>query len=127
MKKALSTTMLTLGVCLSPFAIAAEAADNRVAHYQAAQADSVEATLRNLREANRKLTELLAGEVTDHDIHDIHSLSYTLEDSLQGLIKELRSLHDTVADMHWQSEGLKREAVIDYGEAYLDGIGKIIQ
>ena len=99
----------------------------RVDHYQAKQADSVEETIANLREANAKLATLLAGEVSDYDMHDIHSLSYTLEESLTRLIDEMKILLDTAEDLHFATEGLKRDAVIDYGEAYLTGVSKIIQ
>lgn len=102
-------------------------APNRVAHYTAQKAGSIDETLVNLREANAKLKSLLAGEVGEYDIHDIHSLSYTLEESLARLAEEIKQLHNTVADMHFASEGLNRDAVIDYGEAYLSGIGKIVQ
>lgn len=100
---------------------------NRVDHYQAAKADSTEEVMANLREANAKLAALLAGEVDDYAIHDIHSLCYTLEDSLLRLSEEFQALHGIVADMHFASEGLKREAVIDYGEAYLAEIGKLLK
>jgi len=99
---------------------------NRVSHYQARKAGSIDEAMADLREANARLRTLLAGEVGEYDIHDIHSLSYTLEESLLRITEELRALHNTVADMHFASEGLKREAVIDFGTAYLDGIGKIV-
>ncbi len=35
-------------------------------------------------------------------------------------------MHNTVADMRFASEGLKRDAVIDLGTAYLEGIDKIV-
>ena len=64
-------------------------APNRVSHYAAQKADSIEQTMANLREANAKLKSLLAGEVGEYDIHDIHSLSYTLEESLARLADDL--------------------------------------
>lgn len=130
MKLKETLTVLALGtlVGLSGPAHANDAqAANRVAHYAAQQADSIEQTMKNLRETNAKLKELLAGEVGEYDIHDIHSLSYTLEDSLTRIADEIKQLHNTVADMHFASEGLKREAVIDYGAAYLAGIERLIQ
>ena len=126
MKTLILVTAFTSLAGLAGQTFAADNAGPRVAHYQALHSETVEEAVANLRDSNRKLAELLAGDVTDHDMHDIHSLAYTLEDTLQRLIDELRLLHDTVADMHWATEGLKRDAVIDYGEAYLDGIGRIM-
>lgn len=126
MKATIARFILVSAAFLAPLAHAAEPTPSRVAHHQALQSETVEEAVANLRDSNRKLAALLAGDVTDHDMQDIHSLAYTLEDTLQRLIDELRLLHDTVADMHWATEGMKRDAVIDYGEAYLDGIGKIM-
>lgn len=127
MKKILA--IIALGACaaLPSAAFSQEQAPARVDHYQAKAADGVEEAVANLREANRKLAELLAGEVGEYDIHDIHSLSYTLEESLLRIADELRQLHGIVADMHFATEGQQREAVIDYGEAYLSEIGKIFK
>ena len=124
---------LFLSVCLivPTYAVAQE----RVDHYQGKQAENVDQATANLREANAELAELLSGEVGEYDIHDIHSLSYTLEESLARLINEtedperveqLEHLLAEVEDMHFQSEGLDREGVIDHGTMYLNGISKLI-
>lgn len=115
------------GLAAPAWANDAQQAPNRVSHYAAQKAGSIDEALANLREANAKLTALLAGEVGEYDIHDIHSLSYTLEESLERIGKEIKQLHGTVADMHFASEGLNRDAVIDYGKAYLSGIEKIVK
>ncbi|HRQ56185.1 MAG TPA: hypothetical protein PLN31_02110 [Azoarcus taiwanensis] len=127
MKTLILITAFTTLAGLAGQTLAADNAGSRVAHYQALHSETIEEAVANLRDSNRKLAALLAGDVTDHDMQDIHSLAYTLEDTLQRLIDELGLLHDTVADMHWATEGLKRDAVIDYGEAYLDGVRKIIE
>ncbi|WP_288025234.1 DUF6746 family protein [Thauera sp.] len=126
-KKTLASITLGALTVVSSAALANDAAPaNRVSHYQGQQAESIVQTMANLREANAKLRALLAGEVGEYDIHDIHSLSYTLEDSLARIAEEVKQLHNTVADMHFASEGLKRDAVIDFGTAYLEGIDKIV-
>ncbi|MFN3987880.1 MAG: DUF6746 family protein [Rhodocyclaceae bacterium] len=126
LKHTLTCFALAAGLALAPATHSADTSAGRVAHFEAARGDTLDETMANLKEANRKLAELLAGEVDDHAMHDIHSLSYTLEESLLRIIDELRLLHDTAADMHFATEGLKRDAVIDYGEAYLSGIRKIV-
>ncbi|TVP89721.1 MAG: hypothetical protein EA348_07465 [Pseudomonadaceae bacterium] len=101
--------------------------NDRAAHYQAERSDSTEQAVSNLRSSNQQLAALIGGELSDNDMHDIHKLSYTLEDTLQRLIDDLQLLHDTVADMHWATESMQADAVTDYGAAYLEGIGKIIE
>ncbi|MFT3759632.1 DUF6746 family protein [Thauera sp.] len=105
----------------------AEDSAPRVNHYEAKKGESKEETIAILRETNAKLKELLDGEMGEYDIHDVHSLCYTLEDALLALGgDEAKRLHKIVTDMHFSSEGLDRDAVIDYGRAYLSGIEKLI-
>lgn len=119
-----------LAACIAlwtPVALADEAVPPpRVDHYQARQADDIVQTIANLREANQQLEAILAGEVGEYDIHDVHSLCYTIEDSLARLADELRRLKDVAGDLHFASEGQKRSDVIEYGKAYLSGVRKII-
>lgn len=127
MKSSLAYLALSAAIALAPSASAAEPPPPRIDHYQAKHANDVEAAIVNLREANAKLAELLSGEVSDDAMHDIHSLSYTVEESLTRIIDELKVLLDTAGDMHFATEGLKRDAVIDYGDAYLAGVRKIVK
>lgn len=126
MKGSLALIALCAGIALASPTHAAEPPPQRVDHYQAKQANDVAEAVANLREANNKLAELLSGEVNDYAMHDIHSLSYTVEESLARIMDEMKMLLDTAQDMHFATEGLKRDAVIDYGEAYLTGVRKII-
>jgi hypothetical protein len=111
---------------LGSLPVHAEDSAPRVDHYEARKGESKEETIAILRETNAKLKELLDGEMGEYDIHDVHSLCYTLEDALLALGGEAKDLHKIVTDMHFASEGQDREAVIDYGRAYLNGIDKLL-
>lgn len=128
LKKALTLLACTsFGLAASlPAQASAETPPPRVAHYSAQQVDSLGEAIANLRHGNARLDELLAGDMNDDDIHDVHSMSYTLEDALLALAKEAQALHKIVADMHFSSEGLDREAVIDYGRQYLQRIHQLL-
>ena len=126
MKKTLSLLALAAAATFST-ATFGQSPSDRVAHYQGKQASDLAEAMVNLREANARLAELLSGEVGEYDIHDIHSLSYTLEESLAAIRKELADLQGDVESMHFYSEGLNREEVIQYGNAYLDGIKAFVQ
>ncbi|MDX5363343.1 MAG: hypothetical protein LPJ91_04225 [Pseudazoarcus pumilus] len=125
MQKTLSLIAVAAAFAFSPAAFA-ESPPARVAHYQGKQAEGLAEAVANLREANAKLAELLGGEVGEYDIHDIHSLSYTLEESLAKMRKELEHLQGEVESMHFYSEGLDREEVIQYGNVYLQGIAPLL-
>lgn len=122
-------TLAFIAACAAwtPYALADSATPApRVDHYQARQADDIAQAIANLREANQQLEAILAGEVGEYDMHDVHSLSYTIEDSLARLSEHLLEMKDIAGDMHFASEGLKRDDVIEHGKAYLSGVRKII-
>lgn len=130
MKKTLrlfAPVTVALMLALSPDAFADGKVPERVAHYEAKKAANLDEALANLREANAKLKELLGGEVGEYDIHDIHSLSYTLEEALAEVRKALAGAADDLESMHFYSEGLNRDEVIQYGNAYLDTVERVIR
>lgn len=127
MKNFLALAALAFGLALSPAVPAESKPPERVAHHQGKQAAGLEEALNNLREANARLRELLDGPVGEYDMHDIHSLSYTLEDALAELRKALAAAADDLESMHFYSEGLKRDEVLRFGRAYLDTIGRVIE
>jgi hypothetical protein len=127
MNRTLRLIALSAALILAPGASADGKAPERVAHHQGKQAAGLAEAVANLREANIRLAELLGGEVGEYDIHDIHSLSYTLEESLAKIRKDIEHLQEEVESMHFYSEGLKRDEVIRHGNAYLRGIGPLIK
>jgi hypothetical protein len=127
MKKVLSLTILALGMSLSPALFANEKVPERAAHYQGKQASDLNEAIANLKDGNARLKELLAGKVGEYDMHDIHSLSYTLEEAVARLRDELATVADELESMHFYSEGLKREEVIKHGNAYLEGIERFVK
>ncbi|AUN95800.1 DUF6746 family protein [Pseudazoarcus pumilus] len=127
MKNILALTTVAIALTLSPAAFADEKVPERVAHYQGKQAADLDEALTLLRETNAELRELLAGKVGEYDMHDIHSLSYTLEEALADVREALAVAADDLESMHFYSEGLKRDEVIEYGNAYLDTVGRIVK
>jgi hypothetical protein len=126
MNRILRPIAFALAMTLSPAALA-ESPPERVAHYQGKQSSDLAEAVANLRDANAHLADLLSGEVGEYDMHDIHSLSYTLEDSLAKIREELDGLQHDLESMHFYSEGLRREEVIEYGSRYLEGIGHVLR
>ncbi|MBA4742333.1 MAG: hypothetical protein H2060_06445 [Azoarcus sp.] len=123
-------TFTAIAMTLTSAALAdekrAEQVPERVAHYQGKQAADLDEALTLLREANADLKELLAGKVGEYDMHDIHSLSYTLEETLADVREALAVAADDLESMHFYSEGLKRDEVIEYGHAYLGTVERIV-
>lgn len=127
MNKPLTFAALAAALLLAPAAFADGPPPERVSHYQGKQASDLAEAFANLRDGNARLRELLAGPVGEYDMHDIHSLSYTLEEAVARLREELGEIADDLESMHFYSEGLKRDEVIRYGNAYLDGIEQFVK
>ena len=127
MKKILAPAAVALLMALSSAAFADEKVPERTSHYQGKTAANLEEALNNLRETNASLKKLLAGEVGEYDMHDIHSLSYTLEDALADVREALAVAADDLESMHFYSEGLKRDEVIEFGNAYLDTVERVVR
>lgn len=116
-----------LGCSTATIAADPEPVPNRVAHYEGKQADTVAGSLANLREANAELRTLLEGALTEDDMHDVHSLSYTLEEALKEIAAEVKELQDVVEDVHLGSEGMKQELVRSKGLDYLQRIEQLLK
>ncbi len=108
-------------------ASADEVAPNRVSHYEGKQAETIAGSLANLREANTSLKALLNGALTEDDLHDVHSLTYTLEEALKEIAAEVKALQDVVEDVHLGSEGMKQELVRSKGLDYLQRVEQVLK
>ena len=127
MTRTLSLIALATALAFAPAAFADDKAPERVSHYQGKQANDVGEAIANLREGNARLKELLSGGVSEYDMQDIHNVSYTLEEAVARLREELGVIADDLENMHFYSEGYKRDDVLEYGNAYLNGIERIVK
>lgn len=110
-------------VALLPFCALAD--DDRVEHFQGEPAETLEEAVSHLNEGNAQLRTLLAGEITEQDMADIHELSYTLENAVARLQKELKVLGVVLEDVHLASEAFNEDTVAASGRAYLEMIEQL--
>ncbi|WP_347330386.1 DUF6746 family protein [Marinimicrobium locisalis] len=95
-------------------------AEDRLEHYQGKPADTLEQAVANFTEGNRELRKLLEGEVTSADLARVHELSYTLENALGKMNKEMKVLAVLLEQVHLASETAKTETVQGSGRAYFE-------
>lgn len=95
-------------------------AEDRLDHYQGKPADTLEQAIANFAEGNRELRQLLEGKVSDADLARVHELSYTLENALGKMNKEMKVLAMLLEQVHLASETAKAETVQGSGRAYLE-------
>lgn len=108
------------------FSAGAQASDDRADHFKAEAVESLEQAINVFRDNNAKLAEVLAGEVNDQAIGEIHILTYTLENALQRINHDAAELAETLEELHLSSEKYKTEDVKRFGAEYLETATKLV-
>lgn len=103
-------------------------ADDRPDHYQGKPAKTLEQAVANFSEYNQKLADILAKkELSAADMHQVHELTYTLENALEKIRDELDDLEDVLEEVHEASEYANITKVQKYGKVYLETARKVIK
>lgn len=106
----------------------ADDSGTRTAHSKGEPAETLQQAVTNMREYNEKLEAVLAkGELTAMDMHEVHMLTYTLENALQRVQTELAETADVLEEVHIASETGKPEVVKEKGQVYLQATGTLLQ
>ncbi|SDS99870.1 hypothetical protein SAMN05216198_3373 [Halopseudomonas litoralis] len=93
----------------------------RPAHFKGEPAETLQQAVSNLSEYNIKLDELLAkDQLTPMDMHEVHQLTYTLENALQKIQADLVETAEVLEEVHIASETGKPEVVKTKGQIYLE-------
>jgi CHASE3 domain sensor protein len=103
-------------------------AEDRPDHFKGKPANTLKEAVANFSEYNRKLDTLLKKkELAPQDLHDIHVLTYTLENALEKIRADLADLADTLESVHLGSENADVDAVRQHGKHYLDTARQVIR
>ena len=109
---------LILAFALSGF-FATPAMANGVDHFKGLPAETLEQAVANFSEYNQRLSVVLAGEIDNQAMTEVHELTYTLENALEKIHLEVAELVDTLEDLHVASETYDADKVKAKGDAYL--------
>ena len=132
--KRLTAAILSLGLLAAGPALANgddhdhdhDHGDEQVQHYKAEPSPNLKVAVQNLREYNQKLEEHLNQEMTVENMEKIHQLSYTLENALQRMDKDLKSIASVLEGMHLASEGRNEDKIKSNAETYLENTNMIL-
>ncbi|MCD8512019.1 MAG: hypothetical protein LRY63_00190 [Nitrincola sp.] len=117
---------LILSVALSGF-FATSVMASGVEHFKGLPAETLEQAVANFAEYNQKLAAVLAGDIDNQAMVEVHELTYTLENALEKIHAEVAELVDTLEDLHVASEKFDAEDVKAQGEAYLSVATTIVK
>jgi len=96
-------------------------------HFEGEPAETLEQALANLSEFNRKLETLLDSDLDSRTLHEIHKLTYTLENAVDRLETELDEIARMLEFVHVAAEQADRRVVREQGAAYLEKSRTIIR
>lgn len=120
MKQALQKSAVAIVASVFVLASGAAVAGERVDHYGAKEAATLEEAVANFAEYNAKLSAVLEkSELESADLETIHELTYTLETALAKIRDDLGSLAETLEALHLASEAHQTPATRNHGAAYL--------
>lgn len=92
-----------------------------VDHYEGKEAKNLEQAVSNLREYNQRLEMILdKEELTAEDLGKVHQLSYTLENALQRINREMATIAGDLETVHQASERNDSATVRQTGRKYLE-------
>ena len=103
-------------------------AEERPDHFKGKSSETLEQAVANFSEYNGKLADLLAKDaLSPQDLHQVHELTYTLENALEKLNAELVELANTLEAVHVASENGDAKTTQVQGASYLDTARKVIK
>lgn len=104
------------------------AGEDRPEHFKGLPADTLAQAVANFSEYNSKLEGFIQQErLTPQDMHEVHMLTYTLENALARIHAELTALAEPLEAVHLASERAAPETVKTQGQSYLDSARQIIK
>lgn len=113
-----------VGLFLAPVVHAAESVD----HFEGEPAETLEQAVANLSEYNAKLAAIVdKGELSDADHARIQELTYTLENALARIKKEIDVMAEDLEAVHLASEQRAADVVTDKAPAYLSAARTLVE
>ena len=90
-------------------------------HFKGETAETLTEAVQQFSEYNKKLHEILkTGSVEPKEMGDIHIMTYTLENALAKIEKELETIEELLEDVHKASEHGDTQKVLKQGQKYLE-------
>lgn len=113
-KRALIITLLSAAF----FSPALKASEPQ--HFKGLPAETLQEAVKNFSEYNQKLAAIMAKDnLMPADMAEIHQLTYTLENALERIEKEMDKIEDLLEDVHLASEKAQYDKALKKGREYL--------
>jgi hypothetical protein len=102
-------------------------ADEKYQHFASLDSPDLKTAICNAKAHNRKLAPLVAKESpTVEDMLKIHELTYTLENALIQINKDLEKMKKDLEEVHLGSESMNANRISTFGAEYLSAINLLL-
>ncbi|QBY05216.1 hypothetical protein E2K93_12865 [Thalassotalea sp. HSM 43] len=120
-------TLITMATGAVLFASLNTMAEEKYQHFASLDAPNTEVALCNLQQFNAKLAALTSKQqLTAEDMVKVHELTYTLENAVIRLQKDLDNIAVELEKVHLASESLDQKTIQASGDKYLNATNLII-
>lgn len=104
-----------------PVTMSTVVADDVPGHYEGLPAETLPQAKTNFSEYSAKLADIIKQDtLTAEDLHEVHRLTYTLENALGKIASEVSELAETLEAVHLASESGDADTVKSRGQTYLE-------
>jgi hypothetical protein len=101
-------------------------AEQRPEHYKGKEAATLDSAYENLADTNARIAELVAdGNMKPEEQAELHRLTYTAENALAKVTKELEDLKELLEIIHLASEEYDDSTVLQKTPLYLEKSGDL--
>lgn len=122
MKKIITTAITSL-----TFTVCNVQAEENYSHFPSLESPNTSVALCNLTKFNQKLQDIVNSEaITPEDMVKVHELTYTLENAVMRLQKDLETIAVDLEKVHKASERLDNDTIKNSGKEYLDATAYIL-
>jgi len=126
LRRPLNVLVFAISFMSLPLIAATANSADRPDHATGLPANTLDEALTNFKTYNGKLEALLAKESLEaKDLHEIHLMSYTLENALQKITSDIGKVAEALESVHLGSETNDKERVKTSGGFYLEQSEKI--
>lgn len=124
----MKSSTLLLSALITLASAPAALAEKRPDHLTGLPAKTLTQAVANFSEANAQLDALIKQKtLTAQDLHQVHQLTYTLENALRKISAELTVLAGTLEAVHAASERADSVTVKTQGKAYLESARQVVK
>ncbi|ALP52312.1 hypothetical protein Tel_03665 [Candidatus Tenderia electrophaga] len=115
-------------VLMLPASISTVVADELPDHFEGLPAETLAQAMTNFSEYNAKLADIIKQDkLVEKDLHEVHRLTYTLENALGKMASEVSELAETLEAVHLASESGDADTVTAQGQTYLDTARQLVK